>query len=176
MRHIILIGFMSAGKSTVGQEVARQLNCNFIDLDAVVVEQKGQTISQIFEQDGEAYFRTLENRLLFEVLQSKTRHVIATGGGIVLQEDNRELMRAKGYVVHLLANEDTIIKRIGQNRDRFLLQGNLDERVQQLMKQRAGMYDFAHASISTDGKLVTQIAARISERVNETARSGSSWM
>lgn len=161
MQHIILIGFMGTGKSTVGQEVARQLGCSFADLDAAVVAREGRSIPEIFATDGEAYFRERESQALADMLNYSTRHVIATGGGIVLREHNRELMRDGGYIVHLAASKETILARVKRDRNRPLLQGDMEERVSKLIQQREGLYDFAHTTIAADNETAVQLAARI---------------
>ncbi|MEQ7052590.1 shikimate kinase [Paenibacillaceae sp. P-4] len=165
MQHIILIGFMGTGKSTVGQEVAKKLGCSFTDLDAAVVALEGRTIPDIFASDGEAYFREQESHVLAGILNSPTRHVIATGGGIVLQESNRELMRDGGFIVHLAASKETILSRVKRDRNRPLLQGDVEAQVSKLMQQREGLYDFAHTTVLTDHETAVQLAARICKLV-----------
>lgn len=158
MQHIILIGFMGTGKSTVGKEVAKQLGCSFTDLDAAVAEREGRTIPEIFESDGEAYFRDRESSILAEILKHTSRHVIATGGGIILRVINRELMRSAGYIIQLVASKETVISRVQHDQNRPLLQGDVEDCVSKLMQERSGLYDFAHASISTDKESVAQLA------------------
>ncbi|WP_019419199.1 shikimate kinase [Paenibacillus sp. OSY-SE] len=170
-RHILLIGFMGTGKSTVGEQLARNLNYAFVDLDAEIVKQVGRTIPDIFAQDGEVFFREQESRILARLLRDRTRLlVIATGGGVVLDEANRKLMREHGAVIQLTAAEETIVQRVSQDRNRPLLQGDAASRVRKLMLERQGLYDFAHLIVPTDHLTVEQINERIEAHlVNEKA-------
>ena len=102
-KSILLTGFMGAGKSTVGRLLADQLNCEFSDLDTVIVEKEGRAISDIFAADGEGYFRDVESEVL-RTLDLSVPAVIATGGGIVLRDMNRSIMRDKGVIVYLRAS------------------------------------------------------------------------
>ncbi len=98
---IFLIGPMGAGKSTIGEPLARQLKLPFVDMDRMIVEQTGRTIPQIFAEDGECSFRALEGRMLAELCASERPSVVATGGGIVLSAPNRERMHQAGVIIWL---------------------------------------------------------------------------
>ena len=87
MKNIVLTGFMASGKTTVGKKIANKLNLIFYDTDKIIEEQEGKTISQIFEDSGEKYFRELENKLAI-ALKSVENAVIATGGGFVINTQN----------------------------------------------------------------------------------------
>ena len=91
-RRIVILGFMACGKTTVGEEMARQLNCAFVDLDAFISEREGRTPAQIITQDGQAAFRELETLALRDVLQDRQAHVIALGGGTWMQAANRTMV------------------------------------------------------------------------------------
>jgi shikimate kinase len=119
--NIVLVGFMGSGKSSIGRLVAGRLRFRFIDTDHVIVERAGMDISEIFRRHGEAHFRALESSVL-ESLVPLDRHVIATGGGIVLREDNRARLRELGFVVGLKASESVIVERVSRNTRRPLLQ------------------------------------------------------
>lgn len=94
VRAVFLVGFMGSGKNTVGQELARRLSWNFIDLDARIEARESQTIPEIFTKKGEPYFRTTESAVLGDLLNSLTRNsVVALGGGAFPQESNRNLLR-----------------------------------------------------------------------------------
>lgn len=161
--HIILIGFMGTGKSTVGQRLAEYLQAPFIDLDHEVVYRDGRTIPELFEQEGEGYFRDLESKTLMSCLQSDVPCIMSTGGGAVLRSENCEVMIQKGFVVQLTAELETIVARVAGDSNRPLLQGNASERVQQLMDARAGRYGFAHCQIATDQCDVERIINSILE-------------
>ncbi len=110
MKQVLLIGFMGAGKSTVGQMLAKQLQVDFIDSDEVIVEKAGMTIADYFEKNGEAAFRQLETDTLKE-LASKPG-IIATGGGIVTGEGNRDALKQAHNVVFLKADPLVSLDRI----------------------------------------------------------------
>lgn len=156
-KSLILIGFMGTGKTTVGQAIAEKLGLPQLDLDHYIVEKEKQEISDIFATEGEGYFRKVETARLKEVLTNGLPQVITTGGGVVIREENRNLMIEYGLCVALTAQADTIIKRVKNDPGRPLLQGGVEERVHTLLKQREGMYDFAPIQLVTDGKSVEEI-------------------
>ena len=155
--NIVLIGFMGTGKSTVGASLAAKLQYTFVDLDEEIVRQEGRSIPEIFEQDGESYFRDAESRVLAS-LMNKDHIIIATGGGCVLRNENCNLMQERGFVVHLTAEVDTIVDRVKGDQNRPLLQGDASERVRSLMTARQGKYDFAHTVIPTDDMQVDELS------------------
>ena len=119
---IVLIGLMGCGKTTVGQQLAQQLNWQFVDTDVAIEKQVGLSVADIFAQQGEPYFRQQETITLTSLLTQK-QVVIATGGGIVTLPNNRTLLRKDpdSFVVYLQANIDTLIHRIGKDMQRPLL-------------------------------------------------------
>ncbi len=119
--NIVLVGFMGSGKSSIGRQLARRLGFQFLDTDQLIVERTRKEISQIFAEQGEAAFRDLETATLHSIAHLN-RCVIATGGGAVIREQNRELMRELGFVVCLTASEEVIFERVSRNSKRPLLQ------------------------------------------------------
>ena len=91
-RRIVILGFMACGKTTVGEELARQLNCGFVDLDSFITSREGRSPAEIITQDGQAAFRELETLALRDVLQDREAHVIALGGGTWLKAANRTMV------------------------------------------------------------------------------------
>lgn len=168
IRNLVLVGFMGTGKSTIGKRLAERLGWAFIDTDALIEQQQSMTISEMFRVHGEAFFRSVESRTIDEVLAGEGQ-VLATGGGAVLAEANRSSMLRNGYVVALKASAEVIIKRVAEDQGRPLLQGDLKERVNTLMKQRKHAYDFAHLIIDTSALDVDPIVELILE---ETRRKG----
>lgn len=153
---IFLIGMMGAGKSTVGLALAKMLGYEFIDLDAVIAKNTELSISQIFEQFGEAEFRNIEKRILKENIHENA--VIATGGGSVINAENRELMEKteNKKVIWLKAPPSVIAKRLNEDVTRPLLKGkNIVEQIAELLKIREKMYG-AVADVILDTENYTQ--------------------
>lgn len=160
---IFLIGFMGTGKTAVGQVLAAEIGYALRDLDDVIVAREGRTIPEIFAAEGEAYFRQVEGEVLAE-LAERPQTVITTGGGAVLAAANRERMAARGVTVCLQATVDEIVRRVGDDPNRPLLrseQDGLRERVERLLHERDGLYDFADLHVDTTGKDVSGITAEI---------------
>lgn len=151
---------MGTGKSTVGKLLSRKLGWEFADTDHVIEETQGKTIPDIFAAHGEAYFRQVESDILRQVLSGK-RAVVATGGGAVLSVENRRLMREHGFVAALIADAKTIVNRVGQDRNRPLLQGNTEQKVLKLLDERKHAYDFADVTIDTSLLDSEEVARRI---------------
>jgi len=155
--NIALIGFMAVGKSAVGRNLAKRLHKQFIDLDRVIEKRAGLKIREIFEVKGEPYFREMEKQTLQDLLQ-KPGHVIATGGGVVMDEENLRLLREKTLLVCLSASTDAIATRVGNGAKRPLLKGsNRRERIEELLKQRADKYAQAHITIDTSELTLQQV-------------------
>jgi len=161
MRNIVLVGFMGTGKSTVAAVLAQQLDWKRVDLDTSIEEAEGATIPQLFADQGEPYFRKAETEALRRELEGRSGQVVATGGGAVLAEENRDIMLANGLVVALTADVETIVSRVQNDPNRPLLRGNAGKSVPELLERRRHAYDFAHVKIDTTNKTVEQIAAEI---------------
>lgn len=156
----MLIGMMGTGKSTVGAHLAEATGYRLLDLDAQIVLKAGCSIPELFEAQGEAYFRDLETAALCESLQMPGT-ILATGGGAVLRERNCREMLEHGWVVALVATADEIVARVGEDKGRPLLAGGARERVAALLEERKHAYDFAHVTVNTSGKNAEQVSAEI---------------
>lgn len=121
--NIVITGFMGTGKTTVSKKVARHLNRPFVDTDEKIVEQAGKSIPEIFAQDGETVFRHHERRVC-RYYAAQSGLVIATGGGALVDAENREVMLASGLVVCLTASKDAIRRRLSGQTDRPLFSGD----------------------------------------------------
>ncbi|BBH19599.1 shikimate kinase [Paenibacillus baekrokdamisoli] len=159
--HIVLIGFMGTGKSTISQLLAKRLDCKAVDLDFEIECLSGQTIPELFTAKGEVAFRALETEVLLNSLHSRDRLIIATGGGAVLAPQNCKVMQELGYVVALKAEAEQIISRVSQDSSRPLLQGNVQERVYKLLEDRKHAYDFAHLTIDTTNLTTNEVVDQI---------------
>lgn len=138
--NLVLIGPMGAGKSVIGRRLADRFGLRFLDLDGEIEQRAGAAVSAIFEHEGEAGFRRRERELLAELLEGNDR-VLATGGGAVLDADNRRRMRERGFVVHLHIGVDAQLARLAQDRSRPLLaSGDRAETLLRLAAQREPLY------------------------------------
>jgi len=161
LHNIALIGFMAVGKSAVGRNLAKRLHRRFVDLDRIIEKRAGLKVREIFEQKGEPYFRELEKRTLSDLLQ-KPGYVIATGGGVVMDEENLRLLQEKTLLVCLSASTDTILARVGNGTKRPLLKGSdRRERVEELVKLRADKYAQAHITVDTSELSIEQVVNQI---------------
>ncbi|TDI76826.1 MAG: shikimate kinase [Betaproteobacteria bacterium] len=177
--NIILVGMMGAGKTTVGKSLASYLNKTFIDTDHEIQKRTGVKIPVIFEIEGEAGFRKREAKMLRELLKIDNI-VLATGGGIILNRENRELLRQNGTIVYLRATVNDLWHRTRHNKDRPLLQTlDLQAKLAELYDQRDPIYrEIAHIvvesrkqSIRQMVKLLVQQLAYSALRVNQTKTS-----
>jgi shikimate kinase len=165
---IVLIGFMGAGKSSVGRTLARMTGLPRFDTDEMVAARYSLTISEIFERHGEAAFREAETEALRE-LTGKAQAIIVSGGGIVTRPDNIDLLRALGTVVFLAADEQTLFRRILRRTTRPLLQTeNPRATVTALLEKRLPLYRGA-ADIEIDTSTLThdEVANLILEKIEQ---------
>lgn len=170
--NIVLVGFMGSGKSSIGRQLARRLGFQFLDTDQLIIERTHKEIAQIFQEEGEPAFRDLETATLNSI-SHLSRCVIATGGGAVLREQNRALMRELGFVVGLTASEDVIFERVSRNHKRPLLHTpNPRETLSQLLASRREVYAAA-AQFTLDTTHLSH--AQAVEAVIAAARVAFGW-
>ena len=152
---------MAVGKSAIGRNLARKLRRRFVDLDRLLEKAEGLKVVEIFAQKGEAYFRQLEKRTLAAVLQTDSQ-VIATGGGVVMDDESLSLLREKALLIGLSASVDTLLARAGSSAKRPLLKGtNRRARVEELLRQREARYAQAHLTIDTTDLSIDQVVEKI---------------
>jgi shikimate kinase len=167
--NLILIGPMGAGKSSIGRRLAQRLGLAFVDADQAIEAATGASVRTIFEMEGEAGFRERESLVLQELCAGHGR-LIATGGGAVLREHNRELLRRAGFVVWLRTPVERQLERLGNDRSRPLLQtADRAQRLRQLAADRDPLYaatcdlvfdsDQRRVGIAVE-RLVQQLAGR----------------
>lgn len=163
MSHILLIGFMGAGKSRVGSALARRLGLNFIDLDSEIARVAGMSVSAIFASAGEAGFRDLEYSAL-EALEDVPDSVVACGGGVVLSDENRRLLGSLGRVVYLSVSAEEALARIGDTAGRPLLAGDAARLAPKILEARLGLYrSAAEITVDTSGRSVDEVLAEVTE-------------
>ncbi len=165
-RHIALIGMMAVGKTTVGRLLADTLDRQFVDNDASLVESEGASIAEIFERHGETYFRALEQQRIAELLAQPEPIVFSLGGGAVVAEANRTLLKAASFVVWLRADPKTLLARIGDASTRPLLAVDPGGALRRLDEERRELYaQTAHYAIEVDRRTARWVAAAIARRV-----------
>lgn len=159
-QNIVLCGFMASGKTSVGQELADLTGRKFVDTDALIEEEAGATISEIFERNGEGAFRNLE-RAAIERISRQTGLIIALGGGAVLDRRNVDEVRQNAVVYWLKVTPEDVVSRIADIGDRPLLPNGL-EGVAELLRSREEAYaEAADVIIETGGKSVAEVAREI---------------
>lgn len=145
--NLILVGFMGAGKSSVGQGAAKKLDLAFVDSDVLIEAEAGKTIPDIFADEGESGFRERERRVLL-ALSEEEGLVVATGGGGFNDPQVRDALKASGVTVHLAAPFETLWQRVGHGQGRPLLAGDqAKQRARDLYDARQKIYALAHAQV-----------------------------
>lgn len=155
MKRVYLTGFMGAGKTTIGRCLAHRLRAPLLDTDDYIEARLGKSISRIFAEEGEAAFRRYERELLREV--PTEYKIVTTGGGMVIQKENRDWMKQTGTVIYLHCEFDELVKRLAGDTTRPLLAQRRDQ-LKALWEQRLPYYYEADWVVQTAGKSVEQIA------------------
>ena len=172
--NIFLIGLMGAGKTSVGKLLARRLNKKFYDCDHEIERTTGVRIPVIFEIEGESGFRAREIKMLSE-LACRDNIVLATGGGAVLAEENRRMLREHGTVVYLRASPHDLWQRTRHDRNRPLLQtDNPLAKLTALYSERDALYrETAHVIVDTGSQSVSSLAHRLEQKIAQSAAAGA---
>ena len=162
-RNVFLIGPMGSGKTAVGRHLARMLHFTFHDSDADIEARTGVDIAFIFEKEGESGFRVRERESIDRLTRLESI-VLATGGGAIIEEDNRRALAERGAVVYLATSIDQQLERTRHARHRPLLNDTTDpeRKLHELMQRRAILYaQIADFTVSTDGRRVQLVAEEI---------------
>ena len=166
--NIVLIGFMGAGKSTISDFLKNVFAMDVVEMDQIIAQRQGMSISDIFETYGEEYFRELETNLLIE-MQSRSNVVVSCGGGVPMRDRNVAEMKKNGRVVLLTAKPETILERVKDNHDRPLLENNKNVSfIADLLEKRRAKYEAAaDIVVETDGKSELEICEEMIHRLRE---------
>jgi len=161
---------MGAGKSSVGKIISRNLKMNFYDLDDEIEKRNGIAISEIFEKHGESYFRDIETETLKEIAQ-KSRQVVSTGGGIVLRDENWDVLNGNGITVYLRAPVDELWSRIKKDINNETLRPLLNVKnplgkMKELLSERRALYEKAHIIIDADNVTPENVAEIVIEKLS----------
>ncbi len=167
-KNIVLVGLMGAGKSTIGRNLAKQLNKEFYDSDRIIEERTGVDIATIFEIEGEQGFRDREEQVIKELCEMDNI-VLATGGGSILRKTNRNNMKNYGHVVYLCTTAELLYSRIRYDKSRPLMQTKSPlDTLKKLLKDREPFYlDVADTVITTGKQKATLIVKRVLEALRQ---------
>jgi shikimate kinase len=173
-RHVLLVGMMGSGKSTVAPMVAARLGYGHVDTDREVEQTTGVSVAELFATKGEEEFRTEESRALAASLDVDEPRVVSVGGGVVLDRRNRDRMRRAGLVVWLRAEPGTLFRRVGRAKKRPLLGGEPLRALERIQRERYGLYEeVAGVVIDTDALDVEQVASAVVAHVRGSSGSGA---
>jgi len=166
VKNIILVGFMGTGKSAVGHLLAKRLKYRFVDLDERIQKKAGATIAQIFAKEGEPGFRVREAQEVKAAAELES-YVIATGGGVMLDEANVRLLKRAGTVVCLTARPEVIFHRTTASLPSRPLLGGADpqQRIEELLKLRAPFYAQADLAVETSDRSIQDVVDEIMEKI-----------
>lgn len=169
MENIILIGYMGCGKSTTSIKLSYRFKQSLIDTDKEIEKKQKRTISEIFATDGEAAFRQMETEYISSLLQEKGKYIIATGGGLPIRPENREILKKLGKVVYLRTRPETVYERIKGDTTRPLLQcEDPKKRIAEMLEQRKEAYEScADIIVDTDDVELSEVVEMIVNKVNE---------
>ncbi|MGM0124269.1 shikimate kinase [Enterococcus sp. AZ194] len=168
MNGIVLIGFMGAGKTTVGHLLSQRTGLEQIDFDDLIVQEIGMTIQEYFDLHGEEAFRKKETEILAKSLDLE--HIISTGGGIVIKEENRRLLNQMPSVVYLKTDADELVKRLKADKEtvRPLVVSKGPDEIKQVYLPRIPFYEeSANIIVETTGKTPAEIVDTILSKVGE---------
>ncbi|GHA19999.1 shikimate kinase [Arenicella chitinivorans] len=167
MQNLILIGPMGSGKTTVGKQLAKRMRMDFVDSDHMIEERCGVSISTIFDIEGEDGFRKRETKMLTELCE-RNGIVLATGGGAVISEENRILLR-KGYVIYLKTSIETQLARTQKNQNRPLLENvDAETKLEELMEERGRLYEQeADLIVMSGDRIVSKVVDEITEALEQ---------
>jgi len=158
-KNIVLVGPMGCGKTNVGRRLANKLNQDFFDTDHEIINKTGVSIDHIFDIEGEEGFRRRESQIL-ESLCDMNNIVLATGGGVVLLPQNREVLKSAGVVVYLLSSLEQLLRRTAKSKTRPLLENSIDRKktITDIVNARDKYYrEVATIVVDTTGKKLNEV-------------------
>ena len=169
MKHVILIGFMGCGKSTVGIRLSYRLRRVVEDTDKLIEKRAGKSISDIFKEEGEAAFRQMETKCLQELMTLKDERIISTGGGLPMKIENHELLKRLGTVVYLRISPKGVWERLKNDTTRPLLQcDDPMAKIEELLAKRAPVYEqAADVVLDVDGKNMEEVLTELEQKLLE---------
>ena len=166
--HVVLIGMMASGKSSIGKVLSKTMNIPFLDIDKEIEFHEKRSIKSIFENNGERYFRKLESKIIIENLKEKKSTVIALGGGAFLNAAVRKNVNEKSISVWLDVNIESIITRVKKNQNRPLVEKKSDEEIKKIYEKRLKYYEMSKIHIDCNKKTKTECAKEIIFKLKNT--------
>lgn len=175
--HLVLVGLMGTGKSTVGAACAQALGRPFVDTDDLVAVAAGASVEEIFATQGEAAFRAYERAAVAEACERAEPTVIACGGGVVLDPANRDRLRRAGHVVLLTASPEALAARVGRGRGRPLLAGDAEGTLERLGRERAEAYAAAaEVTVDTTGRSIAEVTGAVLDEWARVSAGFQTWV
>jgi shikimate kinase len=159
-KNLVFLGMMGSGKSSIGNLVSKKLDLPFIDIDSLIVENTGMSVSEIFEKKGEDYFRNLEEKITLKYLK-RIKNVISLGGGGFINNKIRKEILAKHFSFWLNWDESILIRRIKNSKKRPLAFKSTDQEIRIMIKNRSKIYSNAQFKINCNNLTKTEIVKKI---------------
>ena len=159
-KNLIFLGMMGSGKSSIGNLVSKKLNLQFVDIDNLIIETVGMTISEIFKKKGESYFRNLEEKITLKCLK-KMKNVISLGGGGFINAKIRREVLNNHFSFWLNWDDSILIKRIKNSKKRPLVFESTDQEIRAMIKDRSKIYSNAQFKINCNKLTKTEIVKKI---------------
>ena len=172
MRKIILVGYMAVGKTTIAQLLAEKTGFKTVDIDKLIKKKIGLTVSEIFQQKGEIFFRKIEHEIFKEIIESKENLIISTGGGTPCYADNHLLLKGENVVsIYLKASINTILGRLkSSKKERPLVTNKSEEELEEFVAkhlfERSYFYNLATFKVLIDSKSKDEIVNEICGLLN----------
>ena len=161
-KNLVFLGMMGSGKSSIGSLVSKKLNLPFLDIDSVIVENIGMSVSEIFEKKGEDYFRNQEEKITLKCLK-KIKNVVSLGGGGFINAKIRKEILSNHFSFWLNWDESILIRRIKDSKKRPLAFKSTDKEIRTLIRKRSKIYSNAQFKINCDKLTKTEIVKKIIE-------------
>ena len=159
-KNLVFLGMMGSGKSSIGNLVSKKLDLPFVDVDNLIVEDAGMSISEIFEKKGENYFRNVEEKTTLKCLK-KIKNVISLGGGGFINAKIRKEILSNHFSFWLCWDESILIKRIKGSKKRPLISRSTDQEIKAIIKDRSKIYSNAQFKINCNKLTKTEIVKKI---------------
>ena len=159
-RNLVLLGMMGSGKSTIGYLLSKNLNLEFCDIDSIIERQDGRKIAEIFNTEGENFFRKLEEKVSIKILKLKNK-VISLGGGAFLNENIRKEVLSNNVSFWLNWKDNTLINRIKRNNKRPIINNSNENEIKKLISKRLKIYSMADFKINCEKFTKNEITRKI---------------